>query len=177
MLVGAALALLVSAGFAGTAGFSPARRGWALAYLAAGNALAWIIINPLVAALTQAASWRIAQLAPASLALAALLAAGRAAPGASDVAGQSVTALISQSSARRWIMVELVAFAAWTTLLTFIGPFFIDRIGVRTATAGWLLAGGAAAYPPHWQRRPCCSCACMKIEVLLKLSCPSVSRS
>jgi hypothetical protein len=53
-------------------------------------------------------------------------------------------ALISQASARRWIAVELVAFAAWTALLTFIGPFFIDRIGVRTATAGWLLAGGAA---------------------------------
>jgi hypothetical protein len=28
----------------------------------------------------------------------------------------------------------------------FIGPFFIDQIGVRIATAGWVLAVGAAAY-------------------------------
>jgi hypothetical protein len=54
-LVGAALALLVSAGFAGTAGFSPARRAWALGYVAVGSAFAWIIVNPVVAALTQAA--------------------------------------------------------------------------------------------------------------------------
>jgi predicted MFS family arabinose efflux permease len=146
VLVGASLALLLSAGFAGTAGFPRARRGWALGYVAAGNALAWIVINPAVAALTQAASWRLAQLVPASAALAVILAARGVAPHASGVAGPSVTALISQPSARRWITVELVAFGAWTALLTFIGPFFIDRIGVRTTTAGWLMAGGAATY-------------------------------
>jgi predicted MFS family arabinose efflux permease len=31
-------------------------------------------------------------------------------------------------------------------MLTFIGAFFIERLGVREAVAGWLLASGAAAY-------------------------------
>jgi predicted MFS family arabinose efflux permease len=49
-------------------------------------------------------------------------------------------------SARRWMSAETVAFAAWTALLTFVGAFFIDELGVGEAAAGWLLALGAASY-------------------------------
>ena len=55
-------------------------------------------------------------------------------------------ALVGVVSARRWIGAELLAYGAWTALLTFIGAFLIGRLGVREAAAGWLLAGGAAAY-------------------------------
>jgi predicted MFS family arabinose efflux permease len=48
--------------------------------------------------------------------------------------------------ARRWIVMELIAYAAWSALLTFIGAFFIETLGVPEAAAGWLLASGAATY-------------------------------
>ena len=40
----------------------------------------------------------------------------------------------------------MIAYGAWTALLTFVGAFFIERLGVPEAAAGWLLAMGAAAH-------------------------------
>jgi len=57
-----------------------------------------------------------------------------------------VRGVLADASARRWIGAELIAYGAWTGLLTFVGAFFIDTFGVREGTAGWLLAAGAAAY-------------------------------
>jgi predicted MFS family arabinose efflux permease len=146
VLVGLAFACLLSAGFAGVAAFAPDRRAWAIGYVAGANALAWIAVNPIVGALTEAVSWRAAQVVPAAIALAALLAARAAAPAPGAPAAPRLKDLLAEGSARRWIGAELIAYGAWTALLTFIGAFFIVRLGTGEAATGWFLAAGAAAY-------------------------------
>jgi predicted MFS family arabinose efflux permease len=147
VLVGLAFACLLSAGFAGVAAFEPERRAWAIGYVAGANALAWIVVNPIVGAVTEWLSWRAAEVVPTAVVVAALLATPPAepAPGRSSSAPQ-LAALLRETSARRWLGAEVVAFAAWTSLLTFVGAFFIGRLGVPEAVAGWLLAAGAAAH-------------------------------
>lgn len=147
VLVGLAFACLLSAGFAGVAAFAPERRSWAIGYVAGANALAWIVVNPIVGAMTEWLSWRAAEVVPTAIAIAALVAAPAAqpSPGRSSSAPR-LAALLRERSARRWLGAEIVAFAAWTSLLTFVGAFFIERLGVPEAAAGWLLATGAAAH-------------------------------
>lgn len=145
-LVGLAFGCLLSAGFAGVATFPQERRAWAIGHVAGANALAWITVSPLVGLVSDWLGWRVAQAVPAAIALAALVASratvaatgGRAAPG--------LRTLVAAESARRWLGAELIAYGAWSALLTFIGAFFIERLDVHEAAAGWLLAGGAAAY-------------------------------
>jgi predicted MFS family arabinose efflux permease len=145
-LTGLAFACLLSAGFAGVAAFPPERRAWAIGYVAGANALAWIVVNPSVGALTEGASWRAAQAVPAAIAIAALLAARLATPLPGAPAPPRLRALLAEGSARRWIVVEVTAYGAWTAILTFVGAFFIVRLGVGEAATGWFLAAGAAAY-------------------------------
>jgi predicted MFS family arabinose efflux permease len=145
-LTGLAFACLLSAGFAGVAAFAHDGRARAIGYVAGANALAWILVNPIVGALTEWLSWRAGQAVPAAIALATLLAAPAAAPLPGGTTAPRLRTLLAESSARRWIGAELIAYGAWTALLTFIGAFFIERFGAGEATAGWLLASGAAAY-------------------------------
>lgn len=145
VLVGAAFACLVSAGFAGVAAFSPDRRAWAIGYVAGANALAWIVVNPIVGTVTDLLSWRAAQAVPAAIAMATLI-APPAATSASVASPGQVRTLLAERSARRWIGAELVAYGAWTALLTFVGAFFIQHLGVGEGAVGWLLASGAATY-------------------------------
>lgn len=146
VVVGLGFACLLSAGFAGVAAFPPERRAWAIGYVAGANALAWIVVNPIVGAVTEWLSWRLAEVVPAGIAVAALLAAPAAhlAPDRSAAAG--LTTVLGERSARLWLGAEVVAYGAWTALLTFVGAFFIERLGVPEAAAGWLLAMGAAAH-------------------------------
>lgn len=146
LLIGLAFACLLSAGFAGVAAFSPDRRAWAIGYVAGANALAWVVVNPVVGLVTDWLSWRAAQAVPAAIALAALLLAGTAMPAAGGSTAPRLRTLLSLRSARRWIGAELIAYGGWTALLTFIGAFFIERLGVREAAVGWFLAAGATAY-------------------------------
>lgn len=145
-LVGLAFALLLSAGFAGIAAFDAQRRAWATGFVAGANALAWIVVSPLAASLTDWRSWQWAQAVPAAIAVGALLTAGRAVPTPVQRARGSVWAPFTVPSARRWVIAETVAFGAWTAVLTFAGAFFIEHLDVREAVVGWLLAAGAAAY-------------------------------
>ena len=146
VLVGLALAALLSAGFAGVAAFPPERRAWALGYVAGANALAWIVVNPAVAATADRFSWRAAHAVPAVLALAALIAARWAASPAAAPPDAGLRGLLAERSARRWLVAEVMAFAAWTAVLTFVGAFLIERVGLGQTAAGWALAAGAAAY-------------------------------
>jgi DHA1 family inner membrane transport protein len=144
-LIGVAFALLLSGGFAGLAAFGPERRGWATGYVAASNALAWIVVSPAAGALTAAWTWRAAEALPAAVAVAALLAAPGAVPAPARRAAASLAPLRDRS-ARGWLVSEIAGYAAWTSLLTFAGAFFIQRLGLREALAGWLLALAAATY-------------------------------
>jgi predicted MFS family arabinose efflux permease len=146
VLVGVAFACLLSGGFAGVAAFAGEQRAWAIGYVAGANALAWIVVNPAVGALTQRVSWRVAEVVPAALALAALLTARNAAPVPEGAAAPRLRGVLADESARRWIGSELIAYGAWTGLLTFAGAFFIHTFDVSAGAAGWLLAAGAAAY-------------------------------
>ncbi|GAA4288005.1 MFS transporter [Georgenia daeguensis] len=174
VLVGIAFALLLSGGFGGLGSFEGSERAWAAGHVAAANALAWVVVNPVAAWLTAAWSWRAAQAVPATIAVVALLSArrsvpveaapesgpagpglappgsGLAPPGPMATAQPSVTAgrwaPLTDPSARRWVVAETAAFTAWTSLLTFAGAYFIQRTAADEATVGWLLAAGAAAY-------------------------------
>jgi predicted MFS family arabinose efflux permease len=145
VLVGVAFACLLSAGFTGVAAFPADRRAWAIGYVAGANALAWIVVNPIVGAVTDWLSWRAAQFVPAAIAVAALI-APRAATSTANVPSGQLRTLLAKRSARRWIGAEMIAYGAWTALLTFAGAFFIEQLGVDEAAVGWLLASGAATY-------------------------------
>jgi len=148
VLVGVAFALLLSGGFGGLGSFEGADRAWAAGHVAAANALAWVVVNPVAAWLTAAWSWRSAQAVPAAIAVVAVLTARRAAPVAATGAAGSGRrwAALTERSARRWVVAETAAFTAWTALLTFAGAYFIQRTAADEGTVGWLLAAGAGAY-------------------------------
>ena len=146
LLVGLAFACLLSAGFAGAAAFPQDRRAWAIGYVAGANALAWIVVNPIVGVVTDWLSWRAAQAVPAAIAVAAFLTAPAASSAHAGPIAPRLRSLLAVRSARRWIGAELIAYGGWTALLTYIGAFFLESLGVREAAVGWFLAGGAAAY-------------------------------
>ncbi len=114
VLVGAGLACLLSGAFAGAAAFAPDKRAWAIGYVAAGNALAWIVVNPVVGVLTEWLSWRVAEAVPAAVAFAALVTARSAAPVPGGGAAPRLRGVLSDAAARRWIGAELIAYGAWT---------------------------------------------------------------
>jgi hypothetical protein len=94
------------------------------------------------------------------MALAALLAARRP-PAPCAPAALPLRALVSHRSARCWIAAELVAYGAWTALLTFVGAFFVERLSLREPMVGWILAGGAAAYFAASTRRAAFGACCL----------------
>jgi predicted MFS family arabinose efflux permease len=146
VLVGVAFACLLSAGFAGAAAFPPERRAWAVGCVAAANALAWIVVTPVAGVVAGGLSWRAAEAVPAALALAAVVGSRAVVSAAGSQPALRVRALVSHGSARRWLAAEVTAYGAWAALLTFIGAFFVERLGVPEALAGWLLAIGAAGF-------------------------------
>ena len=146
VVVGAGFACLLSAGFAGVAAFRGERRPRAMGHVAGANGLAWIVVNPVAGLLTDELSWRAAQAAPAAIAVAALLAARLAAPAPGRGTAPTVRTVLGHASARRWIAVEVIAYGSWTALLTFIGAYFIERLGAGEAAVGWFLAAGAGVY-------------------------------
>jgi len=146
LLVGLAFALLLSGGFAGIAAFPAGERAWATGYVTAANAAAWILVNPLAAALSEHASWRFAQAVPAGIALAALATAPYAAHAPRSGPTPRLLTPLRVPNARRWLGAELAGYAAWTSLLTFAGAFVIEQTGASASLAGWVLAAAAAAY-------------------------------
>jgi predicted MFS family arabinose efflux permease len=146
-VIGVGFACLLSAGFAGVATFVGDERAWAMGYVVGANALAWILVNPLAGALTEAVSWRAAHVVPAAIAFCVLVTV-RAAAGerTTTAAGAGLRGVLADPSARRWILAEMVSFFAWGTYLTFIGAYFIQVYGVGESAAGIVLALGAGAF-------------------------------
>ena len=147
VLVGVAFACLLSGGFAGVAAFAarasePGRSATSRARTRSRGSSS---TRP-SARSRSGCSWRVAEVVPAALALAALLTARNAAPVPEGAAAPRLRGVLADESARRWIGSELIAYGAWTGLLTFAGAFFIDTFDVSAGAAGWLLAAGAAAY-------------------------------
>ena len=112
--------------------------------MAGANALACVVVNPIAGLLTAWLGWRAAELAPAVVALLALLLSGRAASAPPASGAPLVRPLLVSTPVRRWIVAETTAYAAWTAFLTFNGAFFIERLRVPQAAVGWPLAAAAA---------------------------------
>jgi predicted MFS family arabinose efflux permease len=146
-LTGVSFACLLSAGFAGVVSFRGEDRAWAMGYVVGANALAWIVVNPLSGALTEAFSWRAAHAVPAAIAL-SVLAGVRAAPAghATAKAGVGLRGVLADPLARRWILAEMISFYAWGTYLTFIGAYFVQAYALGESATGIVLALGAAAF-------------------------------
>lgn len=146
VLVGLGFALLLSGGFAGTAAFPVERRGWATGWVTSANAAAWIVVNPVAAALAEHGSWRVAQAVPAAMAVATLATVRSVVPPPAAQGPDHLWAPLMVPSARRWLSAELAGYAAWTALLTFAGAFVVEEAGASESAAGWVLAAAATAY-------------------------------
>jgi predicted MFS family arabinose efflux permease len=146
-VIGIGFACLLSAGFAGVASFRGDDRAWAMGYVVGANALAWIVVNPLAGALTDTFSWRAAYTVPAAIGL-CVLATVRATPSghATATAGVGLRGVLTDPSARRWLLAEMISFFAWGTYLTFIGAYFIQVYEVGESATGIVLALGAGAF-------------------------------
>ena len=149
--IGLAVACLLSAGFAGAgAWFEEEDQPWALGYVVGSQSIAWIVGNPVIGLLTDAASWRLAYTVPGVAALAALAAAliTRAGRGERDrdAARSGMTDVARDPSARRWTIAEFVAYSAWTAELTYIGAFYVQTYDLGESVVGFLLAIGSVAF-------------------------------
>jgi len=155
VVTGLGVACLLSAGFAGVATYFDGREmAWAMGYVVGAQSLAWIVGNPIVGALADVGSWRIAYAVPASVCLTALVAGWtlRPAPGLAAAGGEPDTirdglrAVFGDRSARRWTVAELVAYSAWSAELTYAAVFYIRNYDTGLGTIGFLLAGGSLVF-------------------------------
>jgi predicted MFS family arabinose efflux permease len=150
--LGGAVACLLTAGFAGVAAYFDDRDGpWAMGYVVGAQSIAWIAGNPLIGLLEDGLSWRAGYLVPAVACLAAgaaSLAAPRGAPprAARHPASRGLRDVLADRSARSWTIAELVAYAAWSSELTYAGAFYIQTYGLEETTVGLLLAIGPFAF-------------------------------
>ncbi|HEU0025025.1 MAG TPA: MFS transporter [Thermoleophilaceae bacterium] len=150
LVVGAGVACMLSAGFAGVATyFSGAQVEWAMGWVVGSQAAAWIVGTPVIGFLAEHGSWRLAFVVPA-LVGALALAAGLMAPRGRAIGGlgvrEGLTAVLREPSARRWTIAELVAYSAWTAEITYAGAFYIETYGLGEATVGLLLPIGSVVF-------------------------------
>jgi predicted MFS family arabinose efflux permease len=150
--LGAAVACLLTAGFAGVAAYFQDHDGpWAMGYVVGAQSIAWIVGNPLIGLLEDALSWRGGYVVPAVACGAAALAALGAPRGLPRREGarpgsRGLRAVLADSSARNWTVAELVAYAAWSSELTYAGAFYIQTYDLEETTVGLLLAIGPFAF-------------------------------
>jgi predicted MFS family arabinose efflux permease len=166
VLIGVAVALLVTAGTTAAAEWAPPeRRTHVLSWALIGMPAAWIVGMPLIGALGEV-SWRSVWLAlPLAAAVVAALAAS-AGPRSSDrqaPCGSLLSALADRATSR-WLLGELLANSAWIGTLVYSGALFVESYGTSPTVTGVTLAAAAVAYVagslvfrrrvPHDVRRP-----------------------
>jgi predicted MFS family arabinose efflux permease len=148
-VTGVGVALLVAAGIAATGEWAPpARRPHVLACAIAGMPVAWIAGMPVVGAVA-ALDWRAAWLAVPTVAALATLALLRLRPRDAGSAriGDSVAAW-RRPEVARFSVGELLANAAWASVLTYAGALLLASYHVAPATAALGLGAMAAAMLP-----------------------------
>ena len=152
LLTGAGVACLLSAGFAGVGAWFPeGEMARPMGFVVGAQSISWIVGNPIIGIVTDAASWRLAYAVPGVVCLAALAAAAltpveRDAVRRPPNEREGLRAVLRDRSARRWTLAELVAYSAWTAELTYIGAFYIETYDVSETTVGFLLAVGSIAF-------------------------------
>jgi predicted MFS family arabinose efflux permease len=151
VMTGTGVACLLSAGFAGVGAWFPeGEMARPMGFVVGAQSVSWIVGNPIIGIITDAASWRFAYAVPGAICLAALGAA-LLSPVERDAIRmpderEGLRAVFRDRSARRWTIAELVAYSAWTAELTYIGAFYIETYDVSETTVGFLLAAGSIAF-------------------------------
>ncbi|MFB9732779.1 MFS transporter [Ornithinimicrobium kibberense] len=146
VLVGLAVAALVTVSFAGIATFAGADRSWAAGWVTAATGSSWIFGNPVAGALTEHLSWRATHAIPALLAV-GVLALARHLPGpVALVRGGALRGLLRRRQARAWTVAGTLGNVGWMSVLTYVGGFFVTRLDAGPTQAGWLLALGASFF-------------------------------
>jgi predicted MFS family arabinose efflux permease len=148
LAIGVAVAVLVTAGTAAVAEWTPPeQRARVLSWALVGNPAAWIIGMP-VAGLVGGASWRYAwlglPLVGAVVAAFAAATAPRSAPSGAPRGG--LLAALSDRDVSRWALGELLANSAWIGLLVYSGALFTESYGTSTVRTGVVLALAAVAF-------------------------------
>ncbi len=151
VLVGVGVAALLTAAFGGVAAYPRSRQLSVMGWVTAGGGLAWVVVAPTVGLVAERLSWRVAELVPGlAVALALLGAPWLVAPWLGAPATRSgaptPTAVLRDPAARRWVVGEAVAYAAWTGVLTFVGAYLAERFAVGETRVGLILATGAGGY-------------------------------
>ncbi len=149
VVVGASLAVVLSAGIAAAAAWAPeGSRSRVLSWTLAGQPTAWIVGIPITGALA-GVGWRWALLVvpfvSATLALVAVRSRQKDPPSG---AGAGVGALWRRPGVAGWALGEFHAYSAWSATLVFSGALFIESYRATPRMTGLLLAMGAAAYVP-----------------------------
>jgi predicted MFS family arabinose efflux permease len=148
-VLGVGVGLLVAAGIAAAGEWpAPARRPHVLAWAIVGMPAAWIVGMPIVGAVT-AIDWRAAWLAlPMVVALATLaLVRRRPADAPSRRTGDAVAAW-RRPDVARFAAGELLANAAWASVLTYAGALLVGSYGLSPAAVALGLGAAAVAMLP-----------------------------
>jgi predicted MFS family arabinose efflux permease len=146
--VGAAIAILTTAGTLAAAEWVPAeRRAATLSWALIGQPAAWIVGMPLLGVAGER-SWRYAWLA---LPFASAVIAGAAVARRDDTTAPSTTRTrlrdaLTAPGVGRWLAAETLANAAWAGTLVYTGALLIESYQASTVLTAALLALGAAAY-------------------------------
>jgi predicted MFS family arabinose efflux permease len=151
VLIGLAVAVLVSAGAAAAVEWTPPEdTARVLARTLMGPALAWVVGMPLVGLVAET-SWRLAFLV---LPLVAALVVGFALslcrrevlPEARPLV--RLRDLLQERTLRIWAIAELLVMSAWVGTLVYSGALFIESYGTSVAATGLILGVAAVAYLP-----------------------------
>jgi len=148
-ILGVGIGLLVAVGIAAAREWAPPeQRAHVLAWAIVGMPAAWIVGMPVVGAVSQA-GWRVAWLAvPTVAALVALvLVRLRPADPATRRTGAAASAWRNADVAR-FTLGELLANAAWASVLTYSGTLLLGSYDVSPAVVGLGLGAGAVAMVP-----------------------------
>jgi predicted MFS family arabinose efflux permease len=146
-VAGLGVAALLSSGFAGVALFTPGDRARPMGYVVAAQAGGWVIGLPLIGVLSDAFSWRAAFAVPAVAGAVVFLAAGRVdATGLQGATRGGLLSVVRDRSARSWAVAELIAYAAWTSEITYIASFYITHYGISRTLVGFLLGIGSSVF-------------------------------
>jgi DHA1 family inner membrane transport protein len=146
--VGAAIAILTTAGTLAAAEWVPAeRRAATLSWALIGQPAAWIVGMPLLGVAGEQ-SWRYAWLV---LPFAAAVVAGVAVARRGDATASSTTRThlrdaLTAPGVGGWLAAETLANAAWAGTLVYAGALLIESYQASTVLSAVLLALGAAAY-------------------------------
>src|SRR5215216_5777849 len=148
-VAGVGIGLLVAAGIAAAGEWpEPARRPHVLAWAIAGMPAAWITGMPVVG-LVAGVDWRAAWLAVPTIVAVATLALVRLRPPdvASQRTGHSVSAW-RRPEVARFAVGELLANAAWASVLTYAGALLLDSYALSPAVVALALGAMAVAMLP-----------------------------